>query len=310
MPATLRHIWGVFDAAGGDLVAYNVSPDAPPTRLDPEAGTSSTPASKPAGYRPAAAYKDRAQERDSARELDRMVEDAEFTRARKDLERAFPRATVPEVSERKRRDLSIPDSIRQPLSSRQRKVRSVNKHRAQSRLPAVGYTAVQTLIDNPDRWNNVGEALSKARGDAQHLDEKTRSQVQRVDRAIQTAERWGDRGHILYCAVTLPHTAPQEAVNLPSTLQPGSRLDFDRHTMATHAVHQLDQTLGERDVVFEIETDRGMYLGRSDTVDDTAHLLPRGMRFEVVSSGEGRYRRPDGSIGRRMIVQLRDVTED
>ena len=37
-----------------------------------------------------------------------MVEDAELTRARKDLERAFPRATVPEVSERKRGDL--PDS--------------------------------------------------------------------------------------------------------------------------------------------------------------------------------------------------------
>ncbi len=41
-----------------------------------------------------------------------MVEDAEFTRARKDLEWAFPRATVPEVSDRKRRDLPIPDSIR------------------------------------------------------------------------------------------------------------------------------------------------------------------------------------------------------
>ncbi|MFE5703584.1 hypothetical protein [Rhodococcus koreensis] len=166
MPATLRHIWAVFDAAGGDLVAYNVSPDAPPTRLDPEAGTSTTPASKSAGYRPAATYNDRAVERDSARELDRMVEDAEFTRARKDLERAFPRATVPEVSERKRRALPIPDSIRLGLSSRQRKVRSVNKHRTQSSLPKVGYTAVRTLIDDPEHWNTVGEALSAARGDA------------------------------------------------------------------------------------------------------------------------------------------------
>ncbi|MGV9867239.1 hypothetical protein [Rhodococcus koreensis] len=292
-------------------MAYNNSPDGPPaTRLDPELGTSSTPAAKPAGYRTAATYDDRARERDSARDLDRMVEDAEFTRARKDLERAFPRATVPEVSERKRRELPIPDSIRQPPSSRQRKARSVNKHKAQSQLPKVGYTAVQNLITDPERWNEVGTALSAARGDAQHLEQKMRSQVQRVDRAIQTAERFNDRGHLLYCAVTLPHAVPKEAVNLPSTLQPGARLDFDRHTMATHAVHQLDQTLGVQDVVFEIETGRGMYLGRSDTVDDTAHLLPRGMRFEVVSCGEGRYRRPDGSIGRRMIVQLRDITEE
>ncbi|WP_231137725.1 hypothetical protein [Rhodococcus opacus] len=64
----------------------------------------------------------------------------------------------------------------------------MNKHKAQSRLPAVGYTAVKTLIDDPDRWNSVGEALSKARGDAQQLDEKMRSQVQRVDRAIQTSK--------------------------------------------------------------------------------------------------------------------------
>ena len=292
-------------------MAYNVSPDGPPAaRLDPEAGTSTTPAAKPAGYRPAATYDDRAQERDSARELDRMVEDSQFTRARKDLERAFPRTTVPEVSDRKRRELPIPDSIRQPPSSRQRKARSVNKHRAQSSLPKVGYAAVQDLVGDPDRWAAVGEALSAARGDAQHLDKKMRSQVQRVDRAIQTAERFNDRGHILYCAVTLPHPVPQQAVNLPSTLQPGSRLDFDRHTMATHAVHELDATLGERDVVFEIDTDRGMYLGRSDSADDTAHLLPRGMRLEVVTCGEGRYRRPDGSIGRRMIVQLRDITED
>ncbi|MDV6283583.1 hypothetical protein [Rhodococcus jostii] len=211
-------------------MAYNVSPDAPPTRLDPEAGTSTTPASKPAGHRSADTYKDRAQERDSARELDRMVEDAEFTRARKDLERAFPRAAVPEVSERKRRELPIPDSIRQPPSSRQRKVRSVNKLKAQSRLPAVGYTAVKTLIDDPDRWTTVGEALSNARGDAQQLEEKMRSQVQRVDRAIQTAERFNDRGHILYCTVTLTHTVPQEAVNLPSTLQPGRSVTRELNT--------------------------------------------------------------------------------
>ncbi|EID76958.1 hypothetical protein W59_25576 [Rhodococcus opacus RKJ300 = JCM 13270] len=68
--------------------------------------------------------------------------------------------------------------------------------------------------------------------------------------AIQTAERFNDRGHILYAAVRLPHSAPQEAVNLPST------------------------------------------------------------RFEVISSGRGRYRRPDGSIGEQMIVQLKDITDE
>jgi hypothetical protein len=34
------------------------------------------------------------------------------------------------------------------------------------------------------------------------------------------------------------------------------------------------------------------------------------MRFEVSSADEGRYRHPDGSIGRRMIVRLQDVAEE
>ena len=239
-----------------------------------------------------------------------MVEDAEFTRARKDLERAFPRATVPEVSERKRRELPIPDSIRRGLSSRQRKVRSVNKHQAQSRLPAVGYTAVQNLITDPDRWNTVGEALSTARGDAQQLEEKMRSQVQRVDQAIQTAERFNDRGHILYCAVTLPTRCLRKRSTCP---RPCSR---DRGWTSTGTQWPpMPCTNSTR------RSESGTWCSRSKRTGaciwggrtrstDTAHLLPRGMRFEVVSAGEGRYRRPDGSIGRRMIVQLRDVTKE
>ncbi|PQP14009.1 hypothetical protein C5613_41490 [Rhodococcus opacus] len=57
-----------------------------------------------AGYRIAAAYNERARDRDGSRELDQIVVDAAFTRARKDLERAFSRAMVPEVSECKRRE--------------------------------------------------------------------------------------------------------------------------------------------------------------------------------------------------------------
>lgn len=289
-------------------MSYSVSPDNPSLAFDPEAGASGAPTIKPGGYRTPEAVDDRAGDRDAARVLDEMVELADLTRARKDLERAFPRAMVAGVPVRKRRALPEPDAIRTPPSSRQRKARSKAKHAAQDQLSAIGYKALNTLISTPQTWEDIGKALSDARGDAQHLDDKARVQVQRIDRAIQTAEKVSDRGHIVYCAARLPHAVPASATDLPAELREGSRLDFDRFTMTAHSVHQLDATMTGQDVVFEIETDRGMYLGRSDKVDDTAHLLPRGMRFEVVSAGEGRYRRPDGSIGRRMIVQLRDVT--
>ncbi|MFF0818618.1 hypothetical protein ACFYVR_26245 [Rhodococcus sp. NPDC003318] len=204
--------------------------------------------------------------------------------------------------------LPIPDSIRQPPSARQRKARSRAKNITQDRLPAIGYHELTRLVEQEQEWSLIGSALSDARGDAQVLEDRTRVRVQRLDRAIQAGERAGDRGHIVYCAARLPHPVPVSALNLPSELTSGARLDFDRFTMTVHAIHELDETMTDRDVVFEIDTDRGMYLGRSDKIDDTAHLLPRGMRFEVVSAGEGRYRRPDGTVGRRMIVQLRDIT--
>ncbi|MCS4255967.1 hypothetical protein M2405_004270 [Rhodococcus erythropolis] len=292
-------------------MAYSISPDTErPSHLDPEAGGDNSLVSKRSRYRPVDEYDDRALDRSGARDLDRMVEAGEFTRARKDLERAFPRPAVTQVNERRRRTLPIPDAIRLPLSSRQRKARSIAKNAAQDQMPTIGYKATNSLISEPAKWSTIGSALTSARGDAQGLDERTRSQVQRIDRAIQTAERGNDRGHVVYCAVSVPHSLPEQPANLPSALQPGSRIEFDRYTMSTHAIHELDPVVGDREVIFEMETPRGMYLGGSDSVDDTSHLLPRGMRWQVVSSHEGRYQRPDGSLGRRNIIQLRDITEE
>lgn len=279
-------------------------------RLDPEAGGDTSLVTKKSDYRDSESYDHRARERSSARDLDTMVEAGTYTRARKDLERAYPRSTVSQVNDRKRRSLPIPDAIRLPPSSRQRKARSVSKHRAQSNLPRVQYKAMSGLISDPDTWISVGTALTEVGGDAQLLDDRARAHVQRIDRAIQAAERENDRGHVVYCAVSLPHEQPEEAKNLPDTLQPGSRIEFDRYTMTTHAIHELDPVIGEQEVIFEMETARGMYLGRSDGGDDTAHLLPRGMQWEVVSSHDGRYRRPDNTYGRCRIVQLRDAGED
>ena len=62
--------------------------------------------------------------------------------------------------------------------------------------------------------------------------------------------------------------------------------------------------------VFEIQTRRGAYLGHSDSQDRTDHLLPRGMEFEVVGTHEATYRAPDATTGRRMVIQLRDVTPE
>ncbi|MGC0367111.1 hypothetical protein ABH922_005163 [Rhodococcus sp. 27YEA15] len=104
-------------------MSYSASPDGSTVvaAFDPEVGQSGAPTVKPGGYRTIEDLADRAAERSSARALDEMVELAALTRARKDLERAFPRASVEQVSVRKRRLLPEPDAIRIPPSARQRK---------------------------------------------------------------------------------------------------------------------------------------------------------------------------------------------
>lgn len=284
---------------------YSVSPDHGSLTLDPEVGASGSTLVKKAGYRRDTEHADRAADRAGARELDEDVDAAtHLTRARRDRERAFPRPATEPVPQRRRRPLPYPDAIRTPLSARQRNVRSRTKTDVQNALPRIGYRAVHELIGDPARWEETGQALTDVRGDAQHLDLDVRARVQRVDRAIRTAEAASDRDHVLYCGVRLPAAVG----GVPKDLRPGTVVEFDRFTMTTHTVHQLDSHLQSGDVVFEISTGRGMYLGRSDKIDDTTHLLPRGIRLQVVSAGEGRYRRPDGSIGRRIIVQLADIT--
>lgn len=70
-----------------------------------------------------------------------------------------------------------------------------------------GETA-NSLISEPVTCSKIGSVLTAARL-SHGLDERTRSEVQCIDRAIQTAERGNDRGHVVYCAVSVPHSLPK-----------------------------------------------------------------------------------------------------
>ena len=91
----------------------------------------------------------------------------------------------------------------------------------------------------------------------------------------------------------------------------GTVVEFDRFTAGANNLHQLEAPGpdSQRTAVLEIQTRRVMYLGRSDRVDDTAHLLPRGMQLRVVGSHTATYQRPDGSTGQRQVIQLLDLTD-
>lgn len=237
-------------------------------------------------------------------------EDAGLTRATRDRDRATPRDVSHVESPRLRGELPAGGEFRHPLSARQRKIRSATKNQVINRAPATQREAVRTLLtnDDPAEWRRINGALHHAAGDVQKLDDKDRATVQRLDRVIQSYEQANDRTHTVYVAVKLPDThgdisSPRE---LPPNLSPGAKVTFDQFTVARHSLHEVSGADSDRYLTFELTTSRGMYFGHSDSVEDTTHVLPRGISGEITAAESAPYDNGRGGWATRLVLQLRE----
>lgn len=254
----------------------------------------------------------REETRAGARDLDRRLEAMPgLTRQRRDRERAMPRdVTAAAGHPRTVRELPEPDSVRRPLSDRQRRMRSADKRAAQDAMPDTQYRALGQLVTDPAHRTRLNNALSDAAGDVQELPDAYRTAVQRTDRAIAQYEHANTRGHVVYANLEMPDAVPAGHTLrvLREYFQPGTVISFDRFTGAAHQLHEIEPAHDPGGVpAFEIQTRRGIYLGRSRSADDTTHVLPRGLRTSVVSVHEAAYLRPDGTRGTRPVIQLIDL---
>ena len=237
-------------------------------------------------------------------------EDSSLTRAAKDRDRATPRDVSHVDSDRLRGELPAREEFREALSGRQRKIRSTVKNQVMAAAPASQHQVIRSMLvdEDPGEWRRINGALHHNAGDVQQLADKDRRKVQRLDRAIQSYERLNDRTHRVYVAVRLPdtHRDVVKPEDLPANLQPGATVAFDQFTLTRHNLHETPGHDSSRHVVFEVVTSRGMYLGRSDSVEDTTHLLPRGMQFDVASADHVAYATQSGGFNERVVLQLRE----
>lgn len=254
-------------------------------------------------------------EREFQRLANRVVDelrddDTGLTRAARDRDRATPRDASHVDSDRLRGELPARGEFRETLSGRQRKLRSAVKNKVMASAPASQHAAIGSMLTNedPTEWRRINGGLHHAAGDVQQLADTDRAKVQRVDRAIQSYERLNDRAHRVYVAVDLPDTVADvtKPEDLPDGLQPGSTIAFDQFTLTHHNLHEAPGHDSSRHAVFEVVTSRGLYLGRSDSVEDTTHLLPRGMEFDVVSAEHVAYATRSGGFNERLVIQLKE----
>ncbi|OKH80179.1 hypothetical protein EB73_34005 [Mycobacterium sp. SWH-M3] len=290
--------------------AKTARPPGERTRLDVEGGKLTDRDVKAAREVAESAMDDAAFHRLSSRIRDEARDsDTSLTRATRDRDRATPRDASHVESARLRGELPAPEEFRYALSGRQRKIRSATKRKVLAAAPDSQKQAVRSMLtdDDPAEWRRINGALHRAAGDVQELSDKDRAKVQRLDRLIQSYERENDRTHTVYVAVELPdtHHDVKDIDHLPANLRPGQKLTFDQFTIARHSLHETPGHDSHRHLMFEITTSRGMYFGRSDTVEDTTHVLPRGLPCEVAAVGQATYEN-GSSYGTRFILQLRE----
>lgn len=256
----------------------------------------------------------RADDRTGLRDLDAMVEQTPgLNRLQKDRERLAPRATVGELGHpRMQRRAPALDEPRVPISDRQKKARSKTRREVQGSMPATQIGAQRDLVTRPDVWQDVNDQLSEHAGDLQALPERDQEHLRRVDRSIQAYERANDRGHVVYVPVQLPHYINSSNLDgfVKNNFGEGS-FAFDRYTVGTHQLHEaVEGYPGGGMAYLEIPTRRGAYLGRSDRMDNTKHLLPRSMTGEYVGAGRVSYTDRQGKRGSVMVIQARDTTPE
>lgn len=290
--------------------AKTARPNREPTVVDVEGGVISSRDIKAAREVAESAMSDREFNRLANRIIDEARDsDSSLTRATRDRDRATPRDVSHVDSERLRGELPAPDEFRRALSGRQRKIRSATKNQVIAAAPATQRQAIRSMLtdEDPSEWRRINGALHYVAGDVQQLDDKDRAKVQRLDRLIQSYEHKNDRTHTVYVAVKLPdtHGDVTDIDDMPPNLRPGAKVTFDQFTIARHSLHEAPGHDSDRYLMLEMTTSRGMYFGHSDSVEDTTHVLPRGMACEVASAGYAVYENA-GSYGTRLVLQLRE----
>lgn len=231
-----------------------------------------------------------------------------------DANRDVPRTRRPtsESSNRYKRELPAANTKRAMTSSRRKKDYSRHKNEWQRNLPKVRAASLNAVVGaekgGPDKLEEVNNALREVVGRRSRLDPKLNRHVHRMDMAIADYERGNERQHLVYSVMRKPDGMSHEAFreNLARVARAEGSYTFDAYIPATHNLGTLPD--GD-DVVMEIQTYSGAYLGGSDSTPDADHLVGRGRRLQPVGVQEVNYAKPDGSTGRRWVVQMRDISE-
>lgn len=231
-----------------------------------------------------------------------------------DARREVPRLRTDAANPNKDRRLPAPSAVRGMLSSNMKKDLNKSKKNWVGDLPKTRLNAMERTMSNREHLETVNRGLNRHVGMKSELPPAVRKRVENVDRAIQNFEQKNERQHVVYATLQAPREHGNSrnalrrrlaAMSEDSTREP--TLTFDSYIPASHSLGNLSEG---PDIVMEIRTRSGAYLGTSDTTPNADHLVGRGRVLRPTGVHEVTYVKPDGSRGERWVVQMEDVTPE
>ena len=232
-----------------------------------------------------------------------------------DARSEVPRTRTESINPRKSRKLPSPSAERQMLSSNMKKEYNKSKRTWVEAMPKSHYQAMKRTMSNRQMLEGVNRELNGVVGMRSELPPATQRRVGEIDRSIQVFEAGNEREPIVYTTLKPPKEHGQSRNALRRRLEKmadnpdseHSTVTFDSYIPASHSIGTISDG---PDMVMEIRTKSGAYLGTSDTTPDASHLIGRGRVLRPVSVHEASFVKEDGSRGTRTVVQMDDVTPD
>lgn len=253
-------------------------------------------------------------EREAIREETRTTAaalDESMTMREADARRDVPRLRTDAANPNMDRSLPAAGAVRGMLSSNRKKDYSKRKREWAQTLPKTRREAMTRTMTDRAALEGVNRALNNATGVKSELRPAVRHRVERIDAAISDFERTNPREHVVYATLKAPFDRQPSRDALRDRLermaQSGSTMTFDSYIPSTHSLGTVSET---PDIVMEIKTRSGAYLGSSDTTPNADHLIGRGRTLRPVAVTEATYVKPDGTRGSRIVVQMEDVTAE
>lgn len=232
-----------------------------------------------------------------------------------DARREVPRTITDAQNPRFNRQLPAPAAVRKMLSSRMKKDYSVKKNTWVRGMPKTRTDAMRRVMSDPEMLEVANSALREELGMRSQISTPgVRRRIEATDRAIQDFERTNNREHIVYATLMAPEDSGEsreqlrEALNsMTADSSAAGTMTFDGYIPASHSLGNIEN---RADIVMEIQTRSGAYLGTSDSTDNADHVVGRGRRLKPLGVHQAEYVAQDGKTRKRWVVQMRDVTDE